>query len=99
MTDYGLDATVGSLVCGLANSSVMFIIGRAVAGIGAALLAPGLLLILTDTISKQRRPIFTGVAGTVAGTTACLGPVLGGLFTTKATWRWWYVIPTTRPST
>ncbi|RDW92655.1 hypothetical protein BP5796_02049 [Coleophoma crateriformis] len=87
--------SVGSLVCSLANSSVDFILGRTVAGIGAAIIAPGMMLILIDTVPKPKRPLYTGLLAAAAGVAACLGPFVGGVFTTHVTWRWcfWINLP------
>jgi hypothetical protein len=59
--------TVGSLICSLANSSIMFILGRTVAGIGGAALAPGVMLILTDVVPREKRPLYTGLLAASGG--------------------------------
>lgn len=47
---------LGSLLCGAANSSVMLIIGRAVAGMGASGIFSGALVIISTSIAPQLRP-------------------------------------------
>lgn len=58
---------VGSLICSLANSSIMFILGRTIAGIGGAALAPGVMLILTDVVPREKRPLYTGLLAASGG--------------------------------
>ncbi|KAI1290513.1 MFS general substrate transporter [Xylaria venustula] len=83
---------VGSLICGVAQNSVTLIIGRAVAGLGSAGLFSGALLILAHSVPLNKRPLYTGMLGGVYGVASVAGPLLGGVFTDKVTWRWCFFI-------
>ncbi|KAL8688170.1 MAG: hypothetical protein Q9218_005852 [Villophora microphyllina] len=79
---------LGSLICGLANGSVMLIIGRAIAGLGCAGVFAGVLVIITLSLPLAKRPIYMALVGSIFGVGSVCGPIIGGAFTTKATWRW-----------
>ncbi|ELQ38029.1 major facilitator superfamily transporter [Pyricularia oryzae Y34] len=83
---------LGSLICGAAKSSLILILGRAIAGIGSAGLFSGSLIILAHSVPMARRPLFTGILGSMYGIAVVAGPLLGGVFTDKATWRWCFYI-------
>ncbi|KAF2964602.1 hypothetical protein GQX73_g8980 [Xylaria multiplex] len=83
---------VGSLICGVAQNSVTLIVGRAVAGVGSAGLFSGALLILAHSVPLATRPLYTGLIGGVYGIASVAGPLLGGVFTDKVTWRWCFFI-------
>lgn len=83
---------VGSLICGVAQNSVTLIIGRAVAGLGAAGLFAGALLILAHSVPLAKRPLYTGMIGGIYGVASVAGPLLGGVFTDKVSWRWCFYI-------
>lgn len=83
---------VGSAVCGAAPSSVALIIGRAIAGLGAAGIFSGAILIIAISVPLQRRPAFTGLVGAMYGLASVAGPLIGGAFTDKVTWRWCFYI-------
>ncbi|OBT38656.1 hypothetical protein VE00_10760, partial [Pseudogymnoascus sp. WSF 3629] len=88
---------VGSVVCAAAPSSMAFIIGRAVAGFGAAGIFCGGLVIVANTVHMRQRPLFVGIVTSMYGVASVLGPTLGGLMTDspRLTWRFcfWVNLP------
>jgi len=83
---------LGSLICGVANNSVTLIVGRAIAGVGSAGLFSGALIIMAHSVPLERRPIYTGLIGSMYGIASVSGPLLGGAFTDHVTWRWCFYI-------
>ncbi|CAG8366582.1 unnamed protein product [Penicillium salamii] len=83
---------LGSLICGVANNSLTLIMGRAVAGIGSAGIFSGALIILAHSVALDKRPLYTGFIGSMYGIASVAGPLLGGVFTDKVTWRWCFYI-------
>jgi len=86
---------LGSLICAVAQNSVTLIVGRAVAGVGSAALFSGALIILAYSVPLEKRPIYSGAVGSMYGIASVSGPLLGGVFTDKVTWRWcfWINLP------
>jgi EmrB/QacA subfamily drug resistance transporter len=85
--------TVSSLLDGLAWSEGSLIAFRALQGLGAALLAPAALSILTTTFREGReRNLALGIWGAVSGSGAAAGVLLGGVLTSALSWSWIFFI-------
>ncbi|OAA53910.1 Major facilitator superfamily domain, general substrate transporter [Niveomyces insectorum RCEF 264] len=83
---------VGSLICGVAQNSVTLILGRAIAGLGSSGIFSGALIILAYSSPLEKRPMYSGLIGSMYGIASVAGPLLGGVFTDKVTWRWCFFI-------
>ncbi len=85
-----------SFTGGLAQNEAMLIVSRAIQGLGAALLSPAALSILTETFEEgPERNRALGVWGAVAGSGGAVGVLLGGILTQYLSWRWvfWVNVP------
>jgi MFS family permease len=74
---------LGSVLCGAAVNSEMLIVGRAVAGVGAAGLFSGGMTIIGYSVPLRKRPIFIGLVSSMFGIASVVGPILGGAFTDR----------------
>jgi EmrB/QacA subfamily drug resistance transporter len=84
--------TAASAACGLAPNPGWLIAFRAVQGLGAAMLMPQTLTIITNTFPAERRGAAFGIWGAVAGVATIAGPTLGGLLVTWFNWRWIFYV-------
>jgi MFS family permease len=66
----------------------MLIVGRAVAGAGASAIFSGGMTIVGFTVPLRKRPIYIATLSSMFGISSIIGPLLGGAFTDKLTWRW-----------
>lgn len=83
---------VGSLICALAPSSPVLIVGRAIAGLGASGIFAGGLVILITEIPLHKRAVWTGTLNSTFAIASIVGPILGGALTQHVTWRWCFYI-------
>jgi len=74
---------IGSVICAAATSSPMFIIGRAVAGAGAAALYSGGMTIIGFSVPLRKRAIYIAALSSMFGIASVVGPILGGAFTDR----------------
>src|SRR2546423_4191649 len=85
--------TIFSLLDGLAWSSTSLIAFRGLQGLGAALLAPAALSILTTTFREGRdRNVALGIWGAASGSGGAAGVLLGGALTSALSWSWIFFI-------
>ncbi|MER6128914.1 MFS transporter [Streptomyces sp. NPDC001795] len=80
---------LSSLLGGLAGESAWLLVARALQGVGAALIAPSTLALITTNFPEgPRRHHALGVYSSMAGIGASVGLVLGGMLTSWTSWRW-----------
>jgi EmrB/QacA subfamily drug resistance transporter len=85
--------TLASLVCGLANSAGLLIGARAVQGVGAAIISPAALSIVTTTFEEgAERNKALGIWGALGGSGAAVGVLLGGILTKYLGWEWIFFV-------
>ncbi len=84
--------TLASLASGLAPSPEALIVARAVQGLGAAMLTPGALSIVTTTYSGSQRTAALAAWSAIGSAGAAAGVVLGGVLTTGLGWEWVFFI-------
>src|SRR6266540_3246333 len=85
--------TVASLLAGLAWSEASLIGARALQGLGAAIISPAALSMVSTTFSEGReRNIALGVWGAVGGFGAAAGVLLGGILTDALSWEWIFFV-------
>ena len=84
---------ISSLVCGLAGSEGVLIGGRLVQGVGAAMMTPAALSILTTSFhTRGDRVKALGAWGGVGALSGAAGVVFGGVLTSEASWRWVFFV-------
>lgn len=83
---------VASTACGLAQSIQALIVARCVQGVGAALLVPGSLAIISACFDEDSRGKAIGTWSGFTAITTALGPVLGGWLIQYSSWRWAFLL-------
>jgi EmrB/QacA subfamily drug resistance transporter len=85
--------SLASLLNGLAGSSTMLIVGRGLQGLGAALVSPAALSIITTTFTDHaERTKALGVWSAIAAGGSAVGLLLGGALTSLASWPWIFIV-------
>lgn len=79
---------VGSLLCGVSLSLGMLIGGRVVQGVGGGGLIILVNIVISDLFSMRERAKYFGLVGMTWALASAVGPVVGGVFTEKVSWRW-----------
>lgn len=77
-----------SVLCAVAESGGILILGRAVQGLGGSMILPTTLALLNANFQGRDRGIAFAVWGSTIGGMAAVGPLLGGWLTENASWRW-----------
>ncbi len=84
--------TAASLACGLAPSAGFLIGARVVQGVGAAIMNPSTLGIITATFPPRQRGTAIGIWAGVSAMALAIGPLVGGLLTEKVDWSWIFFV-------
>ncbi|MEW2554481.1 DHA2 family efflux MFS transporter permease subunit [Streptomyces zhihengii] len=84
--------TLASLWCGVAGDIDSLIAARATQGLGAALMTPQTMTVITKIFPADKRGAAMGAWGGAAGVSLLLGPVIGGLLVDSAGWEWIFLI-------
>jgi len=83
---------VGSLICGVSQNSLTFIVGRAIAGLGGAGVTGGVYTAMAYIVQPAQVPTYIGLIGAVFSVASVAGPPLGGALTGEVSWRWVFYI-------
>jgi MFS family permease/uncharacterized membrane protein len=82
----------GSFITALSQSLTVLIVGWSVLeGIGAALILPAIVALVASNFGASERPRAYGLVASAGAIAVAAGPLIGGLFTTYASWRWVFV--------
>ncbi len=84
--------TASSLGCGLAGSAAVLIGARVVQGLGAALMNPATLSIITVSFPPKQRGTAIGIWAGVSALALAIGPLVGGIITERINWSWIFFI-------
>jgi EmrB/QacA subfamily drug resistance transporter len=84
--------TLASLWCGLSNSIEMLIVARVVQGLGASMITPQTMAIITRIFLASDRGKAMAVWGATAGVAMVVGPILGGVLTGWLGWEWIFFV-------
>ena len=84
--------TLGSVLCGVAPSSLFLSLSRALQGVGGAIMFATALALLAQAFPPRERGVAFAAFGAVTGVAVAVGPVLGGAITSGLTWRWIFFV-------
>ncbi|RKK09692.1 hypothetical protein BFJ66_g15848 [Fusarium oxysporum f. sp. cepae] len=83
---------IGSLLCGTAVSMNMLLGARAIQGVGSGGVSTLVNICIGDLFSVRERGFYYGLVGAVWGISSAIGPVIGGVLSSQASWRWCFYI-------
>ncbi len=83
-----LTFAIGALLVATASGEVMVILGRLIQGLGSAALMPATMAMLRIAFPPDRQGYALGIWGATGGVAFALGPLIGGVLTDEASWRW-----------
>src|SRR5262249_17358590 len=86
------DLGASSVLCGIAPPPATLIAARAVQGVGAAAMFASTFALLNSSYAGRDRGTAFGIWGAVAGASAAIGPIVGGLLTEAISWRWIFFV-------
>ena len=84
--------TAASAWCGFSTSIGMLIVARVFQGLGAALMTPQTMAVITRMFPPEKRGAAMGLWGSVAGVATLVGPILGGVLTDSVGWQWIFFV-------
>src|SRR5205807_9373572 len=84
--------TIASAACGIANDALFLIVARGIQGIGGAIMFATALALLSQEFHGKERGTAFGIWGATIGAAVAIGPLVGGLLTTGAGWRWIFFV-------
>ncbi|KXS21699.1 MFS general substrate transporter [Gonapodya prolifera JEL478] len=79
-------------VCGAATSMTTLIVGRILQGIGGGAIIALSFVVIGEVIPPSELGKYTGILGAIAGSTAAVGPLIGGVIVDQLNWRWGFYI-------
>lgn len=87
--------TLSSIACAISPTPSLLIASRAVQGLGAAMVMPLSLTLLTAAFGPERRATIVGLWGGIGGLAVAAGPLVGGALTQGVSWHWifWVNVP------
>ncbi|WP_125567956.1 MFS transporter [Companilactobacillus insicii] len=87
--------TLGSILCAISDNITFLVFARVIEGIGASVMTPMSMAILTNALPISERGKALGIWSGIGGLALIVGPSLGGFIVTQFTWQWifWINVP------
>ncbi|KAI1323516.1 MFS general substrate transporter [Xylariaceae sp. FL0255] len=83
---------IGSLISALSKDIGQLIAGRAIQGVGGGGIVVLTNIAVSDLVSVRKRGQYYGIFGGVWALASAIGPIIGGVFTAKVSWRWCFYV-------